>query len=824
MSNNYSAKNIKHLDAIEGIQTRPGMYVGGIGLQGTFHLYKEAIDNSIDEFYVDGSDCDTITVKYDSTKDMITVSDNGRGIPVVKNVDMKKIKVGDVIENEDDNVLEVIVTNIHAGGKFDKDAYKTSSGLHGVGLTAVNALSDYMKVISHRDGFIWEQEYSKGIATSYLTVTGKSNKTGTLIEFIPSKDILKDIELNDDLFIEDVKARAYLNKGLKVIYSSDKTKKTEFYFKDGIKDLLKEVNNKPLIPSKDILYIESDYEEESVYIEVALSYSKSNIETCLSYANSINTKEHGTHVTGLRMSLTNTILSYIEENKMVPKKDKDLKITGDDVRDGLVAIISVRVGEIIFQGQTKDKLMNREVQGLVQKSVNDALNLWFDENKEIAKTISNKVILNAKGRRAASSARLRVQKDDGTFLSSMSSISKLSSCTSKDPSEKELYIVEGDSAGGSAKDGRDKKTQAIYALRGKVLNTNDTRISKVLSNKEISDLISAIGSGIQDNCDPNKSKYHKIVITTDADVDGLHIQSLLMTLFLKYMRPLIDAGYLYIAVPPLYSITERGKTIYLSNDDEYNKFILNRVYKEDIYYADSEGNLNVLENKEVKNLYAKSLDYKNELSRLISKTDINVQILEIFMTYLDLSDYENWDHDDYVNAVTTLNEVIQNTSRFESETISVSYDGNSFIINGFIDNVYENIYISDNLIMEDLRFLREKLITAVASISEDYQAWTDLYHESNDEYLNYGLGSLLLYLDKKHTPKSRSRLKGLGEMDADQLYNTTLDPKNRTLIQVKINDDEEVETVNDILMGTNAELRRDFIEDHINNTDLYLDI
>lgn len=557
-NNEYSASNITALEGLEAVRKRPAMYIGSTDSKGLHHLVWEVVDNSIDEHLA--GHCDTIDVII-KENNSILVKDNGRGIPV------------DMHEKLQKSALEVVMTVLHAGGKFDKDTYKVSGGLHGVGVSCVNALSEHLKAEVHRDGNIYTQEYALGIPTGPVEKVGTSDKTGTQITFSPDSNIFETLEYKYETLSNRLKELAYLNKGLTLTLEDEReqvegeNRKNTYFSEGGLKEFVKYIDESrtPIIDYP--IYVVG--KEENVEVEVAMQYNTSYTESIYSYVNNINTREGGTHVNGFRRAITRVFTKYAEENGLFSKLK--FKISGEDFREGLTAIISVKVPEPQFKGQTKGELGNSEVTGIVSRSVGDVLNYYLEENKMQAKRIIDKVILAATARHAARKARELVQRKN--VLTGTGLPGKLSDCSSKDPEISELFLVEGDSAGGTAKQGRDRVFQAILPLRGKILNVEKALEHKIYENEEIKNMFTAIGVSIEEKegervLNTDKLRYHKIVIMCDADVDGSHISTLILTFFFRYMKELVEKGYVYIAAPPLYQVKKGKQSKYAWNEEE----------------------------------------------------------------------------------------------------------------------------------------------------------------------------------------------------------------------------------------------------------------
>ena len=561
---NYSADNIQVLEGLEAVRKRPAMYIGDVGVKGLHHLVYEVVDNSIDEALA--GHCSEISV-FINEDDSITVIDNGRGIPTAMH------------SKENKSALEVVMTVLHAGGKFDKDTYKVSGGLHGVGVSCVNALSEHLSAKVKREGKLFQQEYQTGKPLYDVKVIGESTETGTEVTFKPDKTIFEVSEYNYDTLAARMRELAFLNKGIR-INLTDKRQKDEkgndvfnsYYSEGGLKEFAEflDRNRESLIP--DVIYFEG--ERDGIPVEVSMTYNTSYTENIQAYVNNINTHEGGTHLSGFRRGLTNTLKKYANESGMLAKEK--VEIDGDDFREGLTAVLSVKVAEPQFEGQTKTKLGNREVTAPVSQSVSEMLSSYLEEHPNAAKTIVQKVILAAKARHAARKAREMVQRK--SVLSGSGLPGKLADCSEKDPAACEIYFVEGDSAGGTAKQGRDRHFQAIMPLRGKILNVEKAMQHKIFENEEIKNIYTALGVRIGTEEDSKalnleKLRYHKIIIMCDADVDGSHIETLILTFLFRYMKELIENGYVYIATPPLYQVKKGAKSSYAWNDDQRDRLI-----------------------------------------------------------------------------------------------------------------------------------------------------------------------------------------------------------------------------------------------------------
>ncbi|SFR11897.1 DNA topoisomerase (ATP-hydrolyzing) subunit B [Desulfoscipio geothermicus] len=556
----YSAEEIQVLEGLEAVRRRPGMYIGSTSARGLHHLVYEVVDNSIDEAMAGYCNKIDVIVHPDNA---VTVIDNGRGIPV------------DIHPKMGLPAVEVVLTVLHAGGKFGGGGYKVSGGLHGVGVSVVNALSEWLEVEVRRDGFVYHQRYERGVAVSRLQKTGKAKSTGTKVTFKPDPEVFEELEFNQETLIKRLKELSFLTKGVKITLNDERTGQQFVYqHNGGVKDFVLHLNKNKNVLHKPV-YLEEL--KEQVMVEVAFQYTDGFVENLFSYVNNIHTVDGGTHETGFKTSLTRVINDYGKKYNIF--KNGISGLLGEDIREGLTAIISVKVPEPQFEGQTKSKLGNSEVRGIVDTVVSEKLSTFFEENPSVARKILEKSVNAARAREAARKARELTRRKNA--LESSTLPGKLADCSERDPSLSEIFIVEGDSAGGSAKQGRDRRYQAILPLRGKILNVEKARMDKILANEEIRSLITALGTGIGEDFNIEKARYHKIIIMTDADVDGAHIRTLLLTFFYRYMRPLIENGYVFIAQPPLYKVRKSKKDHYVFSDKELEK-LLDRIGRDKI--------------------------------------------------------------------------------------------------------------------------------------------------------------------------------------------------------------------------------------------------
>ncbi len=555
MKQEYGASQIQVLEGLEPVRKRPGMYIGSTGPRGLHHLVYEIVDNSIDEALQGYCEEIYVSINEDGS---ITVKDNGRGIPV------------EVHPQTGKSTLETVLTVLHAGGKFGGGGYKVSGGLHGVGVSVVNALSTWLIAEVHRDGKVYKQRYEKGVPVANIKPVGDANDTGTTVSFMPDETIFDEIEFKYDILEHRLRELAFLNKGIKIVLEDkreNKERKKEFHYTGGLVEYVKYLNKSRTGIHQDIVYI--DKKVNDYMVELSMQYTDGYTENIYSFANNINTHEGGSHLSGFKSALTKTVNDYARRNKIL--KDSDANLLGEDIREGLTAVVSVKLPEPQFEGQTKTKLGNTEVRGIVDSITFEELGSFLEENPTTAKIVVDKALRAQRAREAAKRARELTRRK--SVLESTSLPGKLADCAEKDPAKSEIFLVEGDSAGGSAKQGRDRHSQAILPLRGKILNVEKSRLDKILSSDEIKNMITAFGCSIGDDFDTNKVRYHKIVIMTDADVDGAHIRTLLLTFFFRYMRPLIDNGYIYVAQPPLYKVKKQKKEHYVYSDKQLNQLL-----------------------------------------------------------------------------------------------------------------------------------------------------------------------------------------------------------------------------------------------------------
>ncbi|OHD93689.1 MAG: DNA gyrase subunit B [Sulfurimonas sp. GWF2_37_8] len=758
---NYGANNIKVLKGLEAVRKRPGMYIGDTGHRGLHHLVYEVIDNSIDEAMA--GHCDTINVII-TKEGHCRVSDNGRGIPT------------DIHPTEGISAATVVLTVLHAGGKFDKDTYKVSGGLHGVGVSVVNALSSNLKMTIHRNGEIFEQNFKKGIPQKVLAVIGTTKKTGTTIEFSADDSIFTETTTFEyDYLARRFKELAYLNPFITIVFKDERINKIEkYHFEGGIAQYVEDLNKKTAVTA---VYSFSS-KIEDIEFDIALMYNDTYEEKLASFVNNIRTPNGGTHEAGFRAGLTRVISNYNTQNGAA--KEKDVKISGEDTGEGLIAIVSVRVPEPQFEGQTKGKLGNTYVRPLVQKMTYELLQKYFEENPLEAKAIVAKSLMAARGREAAKKARELTRRKDSMSVGTLPG--KLADCQSKDPSICEIYLVEGDSAGGSAKMGRDRVFQAILPLKGKILNVEKARLDKILKSEEITNMITAMGCGIGDEYKEEKLRYHKIIIMTDADVDGSHIQTLLLTFFFRHFRDVVEKGYLYLAQPPLYRYKKGKKEIYFKDDRQMNDFLIENgvesLEREDIGMNDLVSFFKMVDH------YASSLDALGRRYALVN----------LIRHFIENPDIIGLDTKAMYEKIEEFLHLIENNIL----TKSISEDE-------------IHLFVQTKGGMEEL-LINDDLFSAPHFIEADY-----IFRKIQEWGLTF-TNDLLIELEniKDYAKKGAyiQRYKGLGEMNPDQLWETTMTPENRVLLQVTIDDAEVASDAFTLFMGDEVEPRRNYIETH----------
>ena len=778
----YTAKDITVLEGLEPVRLRPGMYIGSTGPRGLHHLVYEAVDNSVDEALAGRNERVDVTLHPD---DSVTVSDWGSGIPV------------DMMKDQGLPALTVVLTKLHAGGKFGGDGYKVSGGLHGVGISVVNALSEYLIAEVRRDGKVYRQEFARGVPSGEMQVVGEAATTGTTITFMPDSEIFEEIEWSMETLSQRLRETAFLTRGLKITLTDERAggEQVEFLYEGGIRDFVSHINEAKEPIHKHIVYFEGANEQGQV--EVAMQWNTKYVESVFSFANNINTHEGGSHLSGFNAALTRTLNKYARDKALLKEKEDNLE--GEDVREGLAAVISVKLQEPQFEGQTKTKLGNPWVRGFVEQTVNARLAEFLEENPTDAKQIIMKAISAARARQAARKAR-DLTRRKGAFGGGMAK--KFADCQLKDPELTEVFIVEGDSAGGSAKQARDKSSQAILPLRGKIINSEKNRINKVLSNNEIQSLVQVIGTGIGDEFDLAKLRYNRIIIMTDADVDGAHIRTLILTFLYRHMEELFDRGHIYIAVPPLYLVKLGQQETYLVKDAQLEELLVREKFPD--------------------------LDIESRDGTAIKLTEARYGRFQ-----RALSEFEGWSarlRSDFGHDVADF--VI--THRLVESDASTAADVAELIeatpANGYALSVVESIAgaVRVRLIEIESSAASEVAVPQELLESPIYAHVRRTYERLRD--VVGGLPPFALTLGKKHAQAETfealrdravelakegiqiSRFKGLGEMNYRQLWDTTMDPARRMLIRVDVEDASRADLWFSRLMGDQVEPRKDFIE------------
>ncbi len=812
---NYGADNIQVLKGLEAVRKRPAMYIGSTGVAGLNHMLYEVVDNAIDEAM--GGYCDTtrITIHADGTAE---VQDNGRGIPT------------DMHPTENRPALEVVMTVLHAGGKFDSKSYKVSGGLHGVGVSCVNALSAHLEVETWHDGQVYFQSYSRGIPNEDMELRGKKEGGGTIVRFKPDPEIFETTDFSHDIIVNRLRELAFLNKGLKIDFFDERNGKNHtFLFDGGIIEFVEHINENRTTYHKPIYFAT---EADGISVEIAMQYNDTYSENIYSYANNINTTEGGTHLVGFKTALTRSVNSYAQKNDLL-KNLKGSTLSGDDVREGLTCVISVKLPDPQFEGQTKTKLGNSDIKGLVESLVAEALNTQFEENPQVIKKIIGKCVEAYRAREAARKARDLTRRKSA--LDSANLPGKLADCSMKDPESCEVYIVEGDSAGGSAKQGRDRRYQAILPIRGKILNVEKARLDRILASQEIRTIITALGTGIgTDEFDIEKTRYHKVIIMTDADVDGSHIRTLLMTFFYRYMPKLVEYGYLYIAQPPLYRLKKGKKEWYVTDEKEYDRFILdNGIGRATIKNGTQTG----LSGTRLIELMEKVFRFKGTYDKCL-KIGFPQQLLD---RLLENRDFCACHFDDAQTAIPVLRKAM-NEAGFSIETISVhhAHDESNDLVEVEYDSI-EEMDISNRI--EDYSFdvtanidgqmisypLYKAVLTSIDflhlyELKKSIKFLVDKFPveviDNADRYVGTvkSLDDLVEIADKLgRRGMLVQRYKGLGEMNPEQLWETTMNPETRTLFKVTLDDVVEADRIFTVLMGDEVAPRRKFIQENAFN-------
>jgi DNA gyrase subunit B len=778
----YSAKDITVLEGLEPVRLRPGMYIGSTGARGLHHLVYEVVDNAVDEALAGYNDSVAVTIHPDNS---VTVVDRGRGIPV------------DEVEGTGTSALEIVLTKLHAGGKFGGEGYKVSGGLHGVGVSVVNALSDWLIATVEVGGRVYRQEFARGVPQGAMQETGTSKETGTTISFLPDASIFDETEFHAGTLVSRLREMAFLTKGLRIKFSDERVdgEVVEFHYEGGIKDFVSYINESKDIAHKHVVYFESSTDQGEV--EVAMQWNNSYQESVFSFANNINTHEGGSHLSGFKAALTRTLNDYARSKGLL--KEKEDNLDGEDVREGLAAVISVKLGEPQFEGQTKTKLGNPWVRGLVEQSVNQKLAEFFEENPTDARAVINKAISAARARQAARKAREMTRRKSA--LESMSLPGKLADCSINDPSAAELFIVEGDSAGGSAKMGRDRTYQAILPLRGKIINSEKNRINKVLSNNEIQSMITAIGTGFGDEFDLEKLRYHRVIVMTDADVDGSHIRTLILTFLYRQMPELIEQGHVYIAVPPLYKVKIGSQEYYFEKDAQLEE-LLARDRIPNVEITSRGGETLKLTEAKWGRVSSALQQYEGYYARL--RSDFSAAAAELMVVHR-LVEHEIETPGDiqaaidaiadngYALSIVDKDEDVLRVRVIETETSAAH-------------NVAVPVELLGSPIYTKLRQAYNRLVDIVGQPPFTVRVGKENEIAESFDALRERV------LDAAKQGIALSRFKGLGEMNAEQLWETTMDPAKRLLMRVDVEDASAADLMFSKLMGDAVEPRREFIE------------
>jgi DNA gyrase subunit B len=779
----YGAKDITVLEGLEPVRKRPGMYIGSTGPRGLHHLVYEVVDNSVDEALAGRNDRIEVVLHPDNS---VTVRDWGSGIPV------------DVMADQGLPALTVVLTKLHAGGKFGGEGYKVSGGLHGVGVSVVNALSERLVAEVHRDGKVYRQEFARGEPTTEVEVVGKAEKgdTGTLISFLPDADVFEELDLSAETLAQRLRETAFLTRGLQIVLIDERAEgeRYEFKYDGGIRDFVTYINEAKEPIHKRIVYFENQTDEGAV--EIAMQWNSSYVESVFSFANNINTHEGGSHLSGFKGALTGTLNKYARDKGLLKEKEENLE--GEDVREGLAGVISVKLRDPQFEGQTKTKLGNPWVRGLVEQSVNSKLAEYLEENPTDGRQIIQKAIAARNARQAARKARDLTRRKGA--LDNASLPGKLADCQTTDPAEAELYLVEGASAGGSAKDARDRQFQAILPLRGKVINSEKNRINKVLSNTEIQAIITAIGTGIGDEFDISKLRYHRVIVMTDADVDGSHIRTLLLTFLYRQMAELVESGHVYVAVPPLYRVKVGSKEQYVEKESQFEDLLVRERIK-DMVVTDRNGSaLTMTEAKWGK--FSRALhEFDGWSSRL--KADFGPAAGE-FVIAQRLVETE-------ATSTEELAEVLSRLANNGHDFQLVSSDdvGSRIKVVERETSAASHVTVPTDLlsspVYDNLRKAYARLVEIVGAPAFRLELGTKSRKAETFEALR----SNAIDLAKENIRVDR--FKGLGEMDAAELWETTMNPANRMLVRVEVEDAARADQIFSMLMGDQVEPRRDFI-------------
>ena len=777
----YTAKDITVLEGLEPVRLRPGMYIGSTGSRGLHHLVYEVVDNAVDEALAGRNDLIDVTIHPDNS---VTVRDAGAGIPV------------DVIPEQGLPALTVVLTKLHAGGKFGGEGYKVSGGLHGVGVSVVNALSEWLVAEVRRDGKVYRQEFARGEPTTEMTATGVVGKSesGTTISFLPDPEVFEETELSAATLSQRLRETAFLTRGLRIVLRDERAggATEEFHYEGGIRDFVKHVNESKDPVHKHIVYLEGDGDDSQV--EVAMQWNTSYVESVFSFANNINTTEGGAHLSGFRAALTGTLNRYARDKGLLKEKEENLE--GEDVREGLAAVISVKLRNPQFEGQTKTKLGNPQVEGLVKTTVNQRLAQFLEENPTEARQIISKAVSAARARQAARKARELTRRKSALETGSLPG--KLADCQISDPESAELFLVEGNSAGGSAVDARDRSYQAILPLRGKVINAEKNRINKVLSNEEIQAIVTAIGTGIGDEFDLSKLRYHRIIVMTDADVDGAHIRTLILTFLYRQMQELVERGHVYIAVPPLYRVKIGAQQRYVEKESQFEELLARERIK-DMDVTDRAGQTQKLTEPRYGRFSRVLNEFDGWLSRL--RADFGHAAADFVVDHRLVEA----DAEDVAGALES-----RDANGYELAILESSAEGTVVRILERETGAASSVVVPSELLTSSIYLNVRKTYGRLVEIVGQPPFEVSFGKKTRRAATFSQLRDSALELAKEGIQVSR--FKGLGEMDAEELADTTMDPANRMLIRVDVEDAAAVDRVFSTLMGDQVEPRRAFIE------------
>ncbi|MBU1339863.1 MAG: DNA topoisomerase (ATP-hydrolyzing) subunit B [Acidobacteria bacterium] len=779
---NYTSESIKVLKGLEAVRKRPAMYIGSTGIEGLHHLVYEVVDNSVDEAL--GGYCTRIDVIIHSDNS-VTVIDNGRGIPV------------DLHKKEKRPAAELVMTTLHAGGKFDQKTYQVSGGLHGVGVSVVNALSELLELEIKRDGGVFTQSYIRGVPSSKLTQEGKTKKTGTKITFKPDSEVFESTDFNFEILSQRLREMSFLNKGLQITITDERTEKSnEFHYKGGILEFVEYLNQNKTVTHPKPIYFET--QKDDVIVEIGLQYNSGYSENIFSFVNNINTTEGGTHLIGFKAALTRSINYYAHSNNMLKGVTENL--SGDDTREGLCAVISIKIPNPQFEGQTKTKLGNSEVKGIVESIVNEQLSIHFDENPGFAKRIVSKVLDASRARTAARKARELARRKG--VLESTTLPGKLADCQERDPAQSEIFLVEGDSAGGSAKQARDRRNQAILPLKGKILNVEKARFDKVIKNEEIGVIISALGTGVeQADFNLEKLRYHKVIIMTDADVDGSHIRTLLMTFFYRQMPQLIEKGHLLIAQPPLFKISKGKSFEYLLDERSFDKYMIRKMSED--FTIKAKGSKEEIKGEKFRRVFQKIVARRNYL-QILDRRNYPFFLINLLLE-------QNVESRDSLKKKALMEKVqtqLNNKGIFSVLRKDEEHGIYELVVDFQVNGMSLTVKV-DKILIGSVEYRN------LVGLHKELQSFTPPFKVNNSsESITIENEARLLDYLYKHGKKGLviQRYKGLGEMTPNQLWETTMDPEKRFMLRVSIQDAVEADKIFTILMGDEVEPRKNFIQ------------